>query len=177
MRAASRGEWVPLCPPFFLSPTMWEQHAGFLGGGGGRAGGMGPGLLHSLFLAELAGYGRRGVEDLEVRVACGSSGGLTGPWVVSGPCVVPAGCFWSDPGGFWPPFWPVWGSLPLCGFARPRSAFCVCVAPFASGPSLCLSLNSKYEYSYSTGTGTLPVSVVPVYTIYQWLPVRYRCTI
>ena len=30
------------------------------------------------------------------------------------------------------------GSVPLCGFARPRSAFCVCVAPFASAPPLCL---------------------------------------
>ena len=29
----------------FLSPTMWEQQAGMLGGGGGRAGGMGPGLF------------------------------------------------------------------------------------------------------------------------------------
>ena len=36
-----------------------------------------------VFLAELARSGRPGVE---VRVACGSSGGLTGPWVVSGPC-------------------------------------------------------------------------------------------
>ena len=30
----------------FLSPTMWEQHqAGMLGGGGGRAGGIAPGLF------------------------------------------------------------------------------------------------------------------------------------
>ena len=29
----------------FLSPTMWEQQAGMLGGGGGRAGVMGPGLF------------------------------------------------------------------------------------------------------------------------------------
>ena len=29
----------------FLSPTMWERHDGLLGGGGGRAGSMGPGLF------------------------------------------------------------------------------------------------------------------------------------
>ena len=40
-----------------------------------------------------------------------------------------------DPGVLWPLFWPVLGSVPSRCFARPRSAFCVCVAPFASpGP-------------------------------------------
>ena len=56
-----------------------------------------------VFLAVLAGSGRRRVE---VRVACSSFCGLTGSWVGPGPCVVPAGCFWSDPGGLWPLFWP-----------------------------------------------------------------------
>ena len=32
-------------PPFLSPPTVWEQHAGVLSGGGGRAGGMGPGLF------------------------------------------------------------------------------------------------------------------------------------
>ena len=86
------------------------------------------------FLAELARSGRPGVE---VRVACGSSGDFSGPWVVSGPCC---------PDRFVP------GPIRVCpgrgsgrcgGLCRgvvllgpgPRS---VCVAPFASGPSLCL---------------------------------------
>ena len=35
-------------------------------------------------------------------------------------------CSWSDPGVSLPRFWPVWGVVPECGVARPRSAFCVC---------------------------------------------------
>ena len=52
------------------------------------------------------------------------------------PSVVPAGRpvvpgSWSGPGVLWPLFWPaVLGSVPyLCGVARPRSAFSVCVCP------------------------------------------------
>ena len=89
-----------------------------------------------VFLAELARSGRLGVE---VRVACGSSGGLTGPWIAS--------AFWRGPCG---PDRFVPGPTRVCpgrrsgrcgGLCRgvvllgpgPRS---VCVAPFASGPSL-----------------------------------------
>ena len=80
--------------------------------------------------------GRGARPGVEVRVACGSSGGLSGPWVVSGPCCpdrfVP-GPVRMSPGR---------GSGRCGGLCRsvvllgpgPRS---VCVAPFASGPSLC----------------------------------------
>ena len=81
-------------------------------------------------------------------------------------CRVPRGCFWavwsrpfcswSDPGVSWPQFWPVWGFVPECGVARPRSAFCVC-RPVRVRP-LPVSLNSRGP----TGTGTwyLPYSVL-----------------
>ena len=37
---------VGAVPAPFVSPTMWERHArGALGGGGGRAGAMGPGFF------------------------------------------------------------------------------------------------------------------------------------
>ena len=49
---------------------------------------MGPASASgSFWLCEMAGSGCRGVE---VRAACGL-GGLMGPWVVSGPSVVPGG--------------------------------------------------------------------------------------
>ena len=76
--------------------------------------------------------------------SCGSSGGLSGPWVVSAFWAVLLSrpfCSWSDPGVSWPRFWPVWGFVPeCCGVARPRSAFCVC-RPVRVRP-LPVSLNS-----------------------------------
>ena len=106
----------------FLSPTMWEQHAGVLGGGGGRAGG----IWALVFLAELAGSGRRRVE---VRVACCSFCGLTGSWVGLGPCVVPAGCFFLVRPGW--VLAPVLAGVGVCAEVR----FCsvpvrvLCVSP------------------------------------------------
>jgi hypothetical protein len=46
-------------------------------------------------------------------------------------------CSWSDPGVSWPRFWPVWGLCRSVVLLGPGSRS-VCVAPFASGPSLCL---------------------------------------
>ena len=50
-------------------------------------------------------------------------------------------CSWSGPDESWPRFWPVWGFVPECGVARPRSAFCVC-RPVRVRP-LPVSLNSR----------------------------------
>ena len=58
-------------------------------------------------------------------------------------------CSWSDPGVAWPWFWPVWGFVPECGVARPRSAFCVC-RPVRVRP-LPVSLNSTV---YTSVPGT-----------------------
>jgi len=65
-------------------------------------------------------------------------------------------CSWSGPDESWPRFWPVWGFVPECGVARPRSAFCVC-RPVRVRP-LPVSLNStgtivlvlvRYMYMFS----------------------------
>ena len=73
--------------------------------------------MGSVFLAEMGGSGRRGGEGWPV---CGP-GWLTGPRVVSG---LASQC--------WPAV--VLGAVPSRCCARSRSAFSLCVAPFASGP-------------------------------------------
>ena len=56
------------------------------------------------------------------------------------------------------------------GVARPRSAFCVtvCVAPFASGPSLAVSLNGKVPWVFKLGIPTYLVLIIRVCQVKFW---------
>ena len=103
---------------------------------GGGAGEVALAAWAPVFLAELAGSGCLGVE---VRVACGSSGGLTGP------CAL--GCFWL--GAVWSrPFVP--GPTRVCPGRRVLAGVGVCavvgwVVWFCSAPVrvLCVSPRSR----------------------------------